>query len=62
MNIYGSLTINFTSKASKNMLLEEFNSILLKLGTVNLTNYNNESVVLEIDDYKIDSLECEDEI
>lgn len=62
MNIYGSLKINFTSKASKNMLLEDFNGILLKLGTVNLINLNNESVILEIEDYKMVKLESENEI
>lgn len=59
MLIHGSITIDFVTKSTKRNLLENFNDYLVKMGTVNLTNMNDDHLELKIHNHEITHLERE---
>ena len=56
----GTITINFTTKMSKEELASEFDWGSFKDGHVSLTNMEGEEIELEIHEYELSNLSDED--
>lgn len=57
--VCGTITIDFTSRVSKQVLVDDFNSMLVKIGTINLINYSNEKLELEVNSHELVYLDTE---
>ena len=57
MRIYGTMTIDFAVKASTRELMIEFSEFMVKRGSINLLNYNDKRMELEIFNHEVTYLE-----
>lgn len=55
--IFGSITIDFTTRTTKENLLDKFDVQFTNIGTVNLVNMNDESIELEVHNHEFIELE-----
>lgn len=56
-NVCGLVTISFTAKISKRKLVDDFDTMLLKDGSISILNIEDEQVEMEVMDYEFDVLD-----